>query len=350
MSEWRATRASAIPGLAMYGKVDEGFDVQMLEDRASMAFWRKCAADRVGDVAPLTRIATAKLCEDYAERIVSKSPQMRVYRADCAVGSVNTLALLAGPAMDRAVVEVVWDGRLSSVGPSGKRSLEPIRQLRRTLLIFARKSGELTRLEDTFTTATCRNCGAHDAGGTKPDCAYCGAPRTGDASNWLVAEIVDRGTIDADPILAEIDALARQPATVQAQLQRLQPSPESASGLLVWSAALVRADGEIDERERRAVNALAKRLEVAPERVTEILDGQQVAIGPNARNRDEALAWFESLVELALEDGSLSGAERGFLTSAAKRLGISYHDSEGVIRSVRSRLYGESREARRMGN
>ncbi len=347
MSEWRPTRAATVPGLAAFMETDEGFDAQMLEDRASIAFWRKCAADRLGQVEPLTRLATAKLCEDYAARLVSKGPQTRVYMSDCAVGSVNLLAVLADSAVDRAVVEVVWDGRRSSVAPNGKRVLEPTRTLRRTLLVFSRKSGEQTRLDDTFTTATCRSCGAHDAGGTKPDCSYCGAPRTGDASTWLVSEIANRGTSDADPILAEIEKCKVQPESIPQLIAKLRPSPESAAGLLEWAAVLVRADGAVDERERRAVHALAKRLEVRPERVEDILAEGRAPIGPDARDREEALAWFASLVELAFEDGSLSRVERGFLTQAADRLNISYRDSEHVIRSARKQLYGDSLEARR---
>ncbi len=347
MSEWRPTRAATVPGLAAFMETDEGFDAQLLEDRASIAFWRKCAADRLGQAEPLTRLATAKLCEEYAARLVSKSAQTRVYMSDCAVGSVNLLALLADSAVDRAVVEVVWDGRRSSVAPDGKRTLESTRTLRRTLLVFSRKSGEQTRLDDTFTTATCRSCGAHDAGGTKPDCAYCGAPRTGDASTWLVSEIANRGTSDADPILAEIERCKLERESIPALIAKLRPSPESAAGLLEWAAVLVRADGAVDERERRAVQALAKRLEVTPQRVDEILGPRHAPIGPDARDREEAMAWYASLVELAFEDGSLSRVERGFLTQAANRLNVSYRDSEHVIRSARTRLYGDSREARR---
>ena len=349
MSEWRATQQASIPGLAAYVDRDLGFDAQMLEDRASIAFWRKCAADRSGEVSSLSRIATPDLCERYSERLRSKSQKTRVFRSDCAVGSVETLAVLAGTAMDRAVVEVVSDGRSASIADDGGLLLGPERHLRRTLFVFSRKAGESTRIEDTFTTATCRNCGAHDAGGTTPECNFCGAPRTGDASTWLVSDIVTRGTSDADALLAELKQIQRAPESVRELLEQLKPSPASAAGLLQWATALVRADGEIDERERRAVYALAKRLDVSEERANDLLENHVEGSGPNASNRDEAQTWFKSLVELAMDRGSLTRVERGFLTHAADRLGISHRDSEQALRSTRAKLYSNAREARKLG-
>lgn len=349
MSEWRATPRASIPGLAAYLDRDPGFDAQMLEDRASIAFWRKCAADRSGEVSALSRIATPNLCEHYLDRLRSKSRETRVFRSDCAVGSVETLAVLAGDATDRAVVEVVSDGRSASIAADGRLILGPERHLRRTLFVFSRKVGESTRIEDTFTTATCRNCGAHDAGGTTPECSFCGAPRTGDGSTWLVSEIVGRGTSEADTLLAELKGIERAPETVREVLAQLKPNPASAAGLLQWATALVRADGEIDGRERRAVYALAKRLDVSEERANDLLENHLDGSGPNASDREEAQAWFKALVELAMDRGSLSRVERGFLTHAAHRLTISQRETEHALRSTRSKLYSAAREARKLG-
>ncbi|MCC6406687.1 MAG: TIM44-like domain-containing protein, partial [Planctomycetes bacterium] len=301
-SEWRPTHAAALAGLAELVARDPGFDVQMLEDRASMAFWRLRAAESRGDVRPLTRIATAAACETLAPRFSAVPPRERF--VDCAVGSVNLLGVLRDDADERAVVEVVWDGRRERVDARGGRELDDSRRLRRTLLVFARGLGERTQLDDTFTTATCRGCGAHDAGGTDPACAFCGAPRTGDRSAWLVADVAERGTAAAEQLVHALGGRARIRPADDGDALRAPVSPESAVGLLVWAAELVRADGEVDPREQRALRALAARLRVAPERVEELVDGERLPIAPTARDRGEAAAWYATLVELALEDGS----------------------------------------------
>ncbi|MBI5431477.1 MAG: TIM44-like domain-containing protein [Planctomycetes bacterium] len=344
-SEWRPTHAAALPGLAELVARDPGFDVQMLEDRASMAFWRLRAAERVGDARPLTRIATAGTCESLAPRFSAAAPRERF--VDSAVGSVNLLGVLRDDADDRAVVEVVWDGRRERIDARGERELDDSRRLRRTLLVFARGLGESTQVDATFTTATCRGCGAHDAGGTEPACAFCGAPRTGDRSAWLVAEVAERGSDVAEELVRTLGQRARDARAREGDALHARVSPESAAGLLVWAAELARADGEVDDREQRALRALAARLRVAPERVDEILDGERVPPAPSARDRGEAAAWYATLVELALEDGSLTRAERGFLTRAASHLGIGYRESEDVLRAARAHLFGEAREARR---
>jgi hypothetical protein len=347
MSEWRPTSSAAIPGFANLARVDAGFDVQMLEDRASMAFWRKSSADRLGNAGPLERIATPAACQEYGEGLAAGSEKTRVFLGDCAVGAVNTLAVLAGQDRDRAVVEVVWDGRTSIPGSDGVRRLAPERRLRRTLFAFARPAGLLTPIEDTFTTATCRKCGAHDAGGTGSQCAYCGAPRTGERQAWMVERIVDRGTTEAAPLLAEI---AQADRGGPARPGDLAPVHESATGLLLWAAALARSDGAIEPRERKAVTALAGRLGVGEARVAEMLDGPPAGTAPKPRDNVEALAWFAQLVELAMEDGSVSSAERAFLHHAAGSLAVRDVDAERVIRSVRTRLFQDSREAKRAMN
>jgi uncharacterized tellurite resistance protein B-like protein len=320
----------------------------MLEDHASVAFWRKCAADRAGTAAPLTRLATEGLCTRAQAAFDAAAGQRRTYTGDCAVGSVRTLGFLLGAERDRALVEVVWDGRRATVEAGGKRRLEKERRLRRTLFVLERAAGATTRLDEAFTTATCRTCGAHDLGGTDPACPYCGAPRTGDRSTWLLAEVHESGSREAADLLGQLRSVEPAPAHVPARRNDPAEVEQSASGLLFWAAALARSDRDVDEREREAIGRLADRLEFPPERVAELLDDRNDGTGPEPRDAQEALAWYGELVELALADGSISRAERGFLRHAADRLGMSRRESVRALAEARGKLYRDSREARRL--
>jgi uncharacterized tellurite resistance protein B-like protein len=335
--EWRREREAEIAGLADYAARDEGFSVPLLEDRASVAFWRKCAADRAGRVDPLARVADEAFCKRYADELAPSGGRPRIYTGDCAVGSVRTLGLLAGRERDRAVVEVVWDGRAMTAGQEAKGGV-PKRQLRKTLFVFARAAGQTTQLETAFTTACCRTCGAADPGGTDPKCPYCEAPRTGDRSTWLLSAVYAAGTKAGRELLAELAGAPSEP---------IPAVGESTADLLAWAAALVHADGEVSEREWRALHGLADRAELPRERVDQLLEYGQSESGPRPRDTLEARAWFRALIGVALADGHLGRPERSFLREAGEQLGLSKSEVRHVIGEARLELWRESRRARR---
>jgi hypothetical protein len=334
-SEWSVDDERAVRGFAEYVARDPGLSVQLLEDRTSVAFWRWGAADRTGRIDPLTRIADAEMCARAADEIAERAKSARTYMQDRAVGSVRALGILPRPVQDRAVVEVIWDGRLVTLEPgehpTSDRDRDDDRRVRRnTLFVLARKSGVVTRVSEAFTTMRCGNCGAHDAGGTDPKCPYCGAPRTGDASQWLVTAIAGPN----DPLGARLRSeLAQGPLA----LVQTIPSP---SALLAWGVATVRADGTIDERERQAVLRLAHGFGVPPERVAAMLDGPLPDLSaPLPGGGEETRAWLRVLCNLALSDGDFSAPERAFLTHAAERLGVPHGELKHMIGAARASLY-----------
>jgi len=351
-SEWRPER-DRIPGLAAYLVRDPGMSPQMLEDRASVAFWRWVAAGREGRVDPLVRIADEALCRGTAEELARTPSTGRTFPADCAVGSVRTLGLLAGPegavprATDRAVVEIVWDSRRGRSDPAGDSAgdsagrlvVEGPRRLARSLFVFARAAGATTDLDEAFTTASCRSCGAHDPGGTAPACPWCNAPRRGGPSEWLLTDVLAAGSPEASLLRRELDALEDPPVVL---------SPHSSSDLIAWCATLAASDGRIDERERLAVHSLAERLGVPAWRVDlGLAQPPAEASLSTPRTEPEARLWFDELLRIAFSDGHMAPAERRLLSTAATRLPLDGSTFTRLLTNTRATLYRESREARR---
>lgn len=333
-SEWRPEREVEVPGYARFVEQDPGLSVQMLEDRASVAFWRKCAADRSGATTPLARMGEASFCKRYAEQLAPGSDGVRTYAADCAVGSVRTLGLLLGTELDRAVIEVVWDGVRAREEAGGDRRLDDRRVLRRSLFVFGRPPGLSSSLDEALTTAHCTNCGAHDTGGTDPSCAYCGAPRTGGAGAWLLYGIWRHDSPEAQRLRME---LSRASSATGAA-----PQVQSAEGLLAWAIELVLADGRIDPGERSVLRTLAEREGIRPTHLEALLDGERRA-APQPLDEAEGRAWLARLHELAMADGAIDKHERRFLAQAAERLGLSSRESRRTSRDARMRLFLDSR-------
>ena len=351
-SEWRPEAEEELPGFAAHAASDPGLSVQLLEDRASVAFWRKAAADRRGEVEPLARVADDEFCEAYAAALRTPQDRARVYLAENAVGSVRTVGLLAGAKFDRAVVEVVWDGCRARVGADGRRMVESDRRMQRALFVFRRKAGVATRIEESFSTTFCRNCGAHDLGGLDPRCPYCEAPRSGPAWSWLLNEVVPDRT-------ARALELRRELAGAERETRREDPDPAAAApvvaplaaassaDLLAWAAGLAREDGQLDAREAQALRRLAERLQVGPARLEALLSEPEAGAPPSPRDTFEARQWLKALTGVALADGSLSRGERRWLRQAAEGLGVRRGEFERLLGKVRGELFREARAARR---
>lgn len=339
-SEWRPETESELPGVARYLKLDPGISIQLVEDRCSVAFWRKVAAGRRGNCEPLVRLATPEFCESYSAQTTRGDE--RVYAAENAVGSVRTLGFLAGPEYDRAVVEVLSDGRRARVDSKGKRRLETSRHLRRELFVFKRRAGARTDLKETFTSSRCRACGAHDAGGTDPRCPYCEAPRTGDKSTWLLSDLLLDGSAEARALRQELQS--ESPVVEGAPLE----VHLSSADLLSWATEMVKADGVLSPVERRALEQLARRNGLSSARIEELIERDpDPSVVPRPRDSYEARSWLRTLSELALADGSLQSGEKRFLKHAAKHLGVGAIELDRILSRARTNLYRRSKEARR---
>lgn len=342
-SVWRPRAASDVPGWDAYAEADPGLSLALFEDRTSVAFWRLRLAETQGTAGPIAGVAMESLCEQLQARFDPDAESgPRHASLDVAVGAVEVLGVIRGEDLDRALVEVVWDGRSLRIHRDGKRQASEGRQLARSLFVFARKAGQTTSTKGTFTTAHCQSCGAHDTGQLSPLCPYCEEPRRGDASTWLLEEVVARNTPFAKALIAEAGGAA--PTVERAPVPRQ---------LLIWAASLAGADGTLDPEERAILADLAKRTGVATETVFSLTpkelgleqwDADAPPAGPV--DTDEARAWLQALVAMALADGHIQKAEKRWLTSAAERLGFAKADLKLMINKERTRLYRAGKSVR----
>ncbi len=334
-SAWKPESSGNVPGLKAFLLKDKGLSVQLLEDRASLAFWRKAAADRRVEVGPLKSVATARFCDEYEQGLQNPNRSPAVDRA---VGSVRTRGLLRGEDQDHALVEICWDGlfgRGRRASRSGTR-----RQLRHNLFVFARKAGAQTPVVDSLTTAHCTGCGAHDEGGTGTTCPFCEAPRRGGDSTWLLDEVATvrtaRGWLDR---LAEED-------------QQLEG--ETAGGLfthsprdlLAWATALAQVDHSVSSTEHLALKGLARRAGLDEEEVDALLaqDGE-LAQPVEIPGPERAEVWLSELLQVAWADGTVSKAERVLLENMTEQLGMSRAQFRRALIAGRKARYQNSRPA-----
>jgi hypothetical protein len=205
-SEWSPGEQSNVPGLDHLRQRDPDLNVQAIEDRASVVFWRRAAADRIGKVDPLRKAATDDYLKTVADQLKPGPDGHRHYTGECAVGSVQTRAFLPATdaaGFDRAVVDVNWTGTRFTVDASGAPPRPGGESTVHTLLVLSRKADSKTDVAKGISSAHCPQCGAPESGGVGGACDFCGAALNDGSHGWVLTDIQPNG----GPITAEIGSV-----------------------------------------------------------------------------------------------------------------------------------------------
>jgi len=123
---------------------------------------------------------------------------------DCAVGSVQLKGVMLGSPMDRAVVEIRWNGKqyLSMAGAPPRVAGNEV--LFHSLFTLSRKAGAVTDIGKGISSAHCPTCGAPDPGGATNSCEYCGTVLNDGAHGWVLSDVSNRADADGQQILREL--------------------------------------------------------------------------------------------------------------------------------------------------
>jgi predicted nucleic acid-binding Zn ribbon protein len=188
-SEWQANRWRSVNEMNLTLPGDPGFNWLDLEDRASVMYWRKTMADRIGKVDPLRKIASDPFCVAYRQHLQPEADGTRFYMTDCAVGSVRLLGVVPGKPVDSAVVMITWEGQRMMTGPRGTALAADHRMQVRVLYILQRNSGVQSDPGKSVSSAHCPRCGAPLMSDLSSACASCGAVMNDMSLSWVLVEM-----------------------------------------------------------------------------------------------------------------------------------------------------------------
>ncbi|MCA9224005.1 MAG: TIM44-like domain-containing protein [Planctomycetales bacterium] len=370
-SEWNGDDRQRVVNLDWYrAQADAALQLRHLEDRTSVIFWRKAAADRAGDVRPLTKMATTEFCEQYASgfRRDSRDGDARQFWGECAVGSVDVLALLPaaignaasanasangngrdhsaeldGAGMDRALIEVRWSGTKHSLDPrQGLRALGDSSAFR-TMFVLSRRQGARTNVDQTIASAHCPNCGAPETNVASHGCEFCGETLNDGSHDWVLTAIHPMNSAEAHELIRQ----AREHAQSNVQdVATLTDRPPQASQQLAWAIKMALADNELDEREMKMLQRAAAHRRVDHEWLDAMIEAarrDQLDV-PMPPDRAAARQWLTSMADVSLWDGRISESELRLLCQAGAAYDYSAYDVKQLVRERRARIYRQARE------
>jgi tellurite resistance protein len=306
---------SLIPGLAELRKADPGLSLEVLEDRASLVFWRWVEAQSTGQPERLARLSQAGPVERMGTDIQRLAAQgaRRVF-LECAVGQVRVRSFEeSAEGRSLAHVEIRWSARMG-VGPMGRRP-PPLPVLpQRWMFTLTRAADATSRVDEGMSTDRCAQCGGSLGDGLADKCPWCETLLAGDLRDWTLAE--------ACPREAWQGLQAALPASVGAA-DAVPPDVEERERLLYVLAAMAMADGQVDARERRLLLQCAQRWGLPPSYVDAALSAGPHSLESLLPDTHAGEPFLRALAELAGVDGRFDATERKLLESVATRLGLS---------------------------
>lgn len=189
---------SRLAGLAEARSHDPALNVQMLEDRAALVFWRWIDSQSRGDARRLAKLALPECIDALARELepLQREKRRRVF-VDCAVGAVDLRSLRRNGQRQLAELEVRWSARSAELAEGeSPQGLE--RTLRHTRLTLVRSASARTRLEEGMSTGRCAGCRATLTDSLSPACDYCGRESSA-GDDWVLAAESTQVTRSAVP-------------------------------------------------------------------------------------------------------------------------------------------------------
>ncbi|MCP3142211.1 TIM44-like domain-containing protein [Pyxidicoccus xibeiensis] len=320
-----------VDGLLAAREVDPALNLEILEDRASLLFWKWIDAQSHGDAKPLGKVAredaVASLGSELEE--LRRKGRRRVF-LECAVGAVDVRALQVDPSgYDVAHVEIRWSARMG-VGPLDQRPPKLPTVPQRFVFSLMRKHGAQTNSANGMSTDRCPQCNATLTDSAATTCDFCGTQLGSGERDWVLASALpyEAWNVEHDEryqaavlrkSVAVEDARSKGPADGADLVMDVQERQR----LLYMMAAIAAADGEVSSSERKLLKLCSERWGVDWANVEMALGvGAQLFERLVPRGSPEAEVFLRKIVEMAMVDGRIDRKERRMLETAAAHLGV----------------------------
>lgn len=325
-----------IPGVAKLQEIDKGFTPRMLEDRASIIFWRYISSLKNRDVNLSRGCCSDNLITQINDKI---SGEKRVFFNNCATGAVDTKGVIVGDDTDTAVVEVVWSGE-KIMTTSSDKMLRSTKSVYRHLYVLKRASGVKSIQTNDVGSAHCPNCGAPENCGDNGECKYCGTLLNDGSRNWVLDDVFVWSGKQATEILTQLSENNKAEASGMAYESKLGAVDVSAYSLLAWLVQLSVCDGEISPREELILTKTAKSRHIPYNDLKHMI---AAAVAGNLQtgmpqSDKEARHWLRALVRLAWADGKITREEMVLIKKVAKRLEFADSDIKAIIKEEKAVL------------
>ena len=328
--EWSTSAGpESIPGYTSMIASDPGFNVQSIEDTASVVFWRYIKSYFDNRANPVRKVASESFTENLERRIAqTRDGDSHLYFKDAAVGTVEVQDIEQVGEFDRVNVLVKWSAENGWLEKNGKPKGAGPKTIRPQIFTLIRKHGVKTLVSQGLHSAHCPGCGAPYTGEEGGACQYCGRPLNDGSGSWVLEEI--------KPFTgSRINSARISPVSGSVQV-----TPDV---ILMAMAGVMYSDGNLAQEERELLYTFAEHRGISKDRFDIVLasvESEEAAV-PVPANKAEALEILKAMVRMALADGKLDKSEKELLEKYAERASLSKNVVSSTIAAQRRSLYKE---------
>jgi len=332
--EWNViSDTSLIPGLDELSQQDQGFNLQHIEDRTSVIFWRLMNCWFLNETDPARKVVLPTFLKQFATQLDHTSEDgWWLFFRDAAVGAVEVQSIIPGQAgdFDRIEVLVKWSGRNARRNAEGKTRSPGGRAIRPQIFTLARKHGAQTSVDSSFRSSHCPNCGAPYEGGTTGTCDYCGTPLNDGARSWVLESVK---SFSASRITQAAVSPIRRASLVPPDI------------ILSAMVSSMYADGEVDEKEMEVLRGFAEARSISDETLDGIIDTVKSGahVLPEPSNPTEVREVLAAMARMAIADGKLSKDEKEIMQAYGEANGLAWADVKLILAQQKAILYAQAK-------
>ncbi len=324
-----------IPGYSVMLQLDPAFNVQHVEDKASVVFWRLIRAWFDGAPDAARKVLFPEYLESFEKQMANvRQEDWGLFFREAALGAVEIQRIIPGEegGRDRIEVLVKWSARNAQRNRAGRIRGEGDKTIRPQIYLMARNHGVTTDARMSFMSSHCPACAAPYEGGDTGACDYCGRPLNDGSQDWSL-ESIQR--FEASRITSEAVSGIERAALVPPDI------------VLSAMVSAMYADGEVDDKEMEALVSFAHSRNIPDNQLHQII--ASVASGqdslPTPENTSEAREVLAAMARMILADGKVTREEQALLTSFGESMGLVAADVKMVLTQQRKLLYRQAKTA-----
>jgi hypothetical protein len=333
--------SSEIPGWNALRKVDPGLSLQLLEDRASVVFWRCLMALYFRKRTLAAPVLFQSLPDVPAPWSFAEGGFWKL----AATGSVQVLRCQPASTdkgFQKVVVLLRWSAT-KAVGDRNKPQLIGHQKIYAHQITMIRRPSAVTDLEAPFSSFSCRACGAPIDPGGAESCRYCLKPLNDGSYEWVL-EAVDLHHAFSETATADRQAV--DSGNLSAAQTRNLATSIAPVDLLIAAIRLLLVDGEVPDAETQFIQGLAKRHNVPQFHLEQCIETAKESLDENVlpANKEQAKIMMNDLLLVAFADGKVTGLEAEMLLRMSSPLGWTKTDLKQAIARTRKTLHQQGRK------
>ena len=301
-----------VTGFARLKALDPAINRQIIEDRASLVFWKWIEAKATGQTSRFARHCTA---QSLAGLGLEGAPTQSL--AQTAVGSVDLVLVDSDAECDRAWCLFRWSTSGAGTGI-----------VHTTVMQLARRAGLKTNPKSGFATDRCHHCAAFQTELDAVACNHCGATLSQD---WAFVEMVSPEAFRLERQLSKQEGVG-----LSGSFGGIADPWERRRALTMMVAA-ARANGVVTSKERKLLESCAERWEIEQVQLKALLATPMENLTDiQPKSIDEARLLFRALVAAALVDGWIDAQEKKLLDAMGAHLKLQAAETATIISELKS--------------